>query len=95
MIRINNVDMSRKSFAKTLRAVSTDIQSQTLSAATSLTNEPIPTRLRFEKLSCYRNPSIYTIHITHNHSHKLSFEIHGTTAILRKVGTHKEIDRAP
>lgn len=95
MIRINNVDMSGKSFAKTLRAASADIQSQVLSAATSLTNEPMPAKLRFEKLSGYRNPSIYTIHITHNHSHKLSFEIQGTTAILRKIGTHKEIDRAP
>lgn len=95
MIRINNVDMSGKSFAKTLHAASAVIQSQVLSAATSLTNEPMPARLRFEKLSGYRNPSIYTIHITRNHSHKLSFEIQGATAILRKIGTHKEIDRAP
>jgi hypothetical protein len=55
----------------------------------------LPGRLRFEKLSGYKNPAIYTIHVTANHSHKVSFALLGTTAILRKIGTHKEIDRAP
>lgn len=56
---------------------------------------PPPARLRFEKLTGYKNPSIYTIHVTRNHSHKLSFELVGNVAVLRKIGTHKEIDRAP
>lgn len=41
------------------------------------------------------NPSIFTIHATRNHSHKISFEIEGDVAIMRKIGTHKEIDRSP
>lgn len=53
-----------------------------------------PPGLRFEKLSGYADPDIYTIHVTGNY--KISFEINnGTTAFLRRVAVHNEIDRAP
>lgn len=58
-----------------------------------LKQDPMPPGLRFEKLNGYRKPSIYTIHLDGNY--KLSMEINGTTAILRNVGTHNEIDRGP
>ncbi len=61
----------------------------------NLTKNPRSPMLRFEKLGGYRRPSIHTVHVTPNHSHKLSFEIDGDTAILRRIGTHKEIDGAP
>lgn len=54
---------------------------------------PMPPGLRFEKLSGYRNPNIYTIHVTGNY--KISLEIEGTLAKLRRVACHDEIDRAP
>lgn len=95
MIRIAKVDMGRTSFARALRALPREIQGPALGAITDLTQTPIPARLRFEKRSGYKRPDIYTIHITRNHSHKLSFELSGDTAILRKIGTHKEIDRSP
>lgn len=56
---------------------------------------PFPKSLRFEKLTGYKNPNIYTIHITPNHSHKASFELRGDVAVFRQIGTHKELDRAP
>jgi len=53
-----------------------------------------PPGLRFEKLSSYSDPDIYTIHVTGNY--KVSLEINnGTTAFLRRVAVHNEIDRAP
>ena len=58
-----------------------------------LLRNPMPPGLRFEKLQGYRNPSIYTIHVTGNY--KASMEIDGDTATLRRVGTHNEIDRRP
>lgn len=64
-------------------------------AIRDLKADPPPARLRVEKLSGYRNPSIYTVHIVGNHSHKISFELDGTHAIFRRVATHKEIDRDP
>ena len=58
-----------------------------------LTAQLRPSGLRFEKLSGYSAPDIYTIHITGNY--KASLEISGTTAFLRRVAPHDEIDRAP
>jgi mRNA-degrading endonuclease RelE of RelBE toxin-antitoxin system len=49
--------------------------------------------LRFEKLKGYSNPDLYTIHITGNY--KVSMEINGSCAFLRRVANHDEIDRAP
>lgn len=54
---------------------------------------PFPRSLRFEKLNGYKNPNVYTIHLTPNHSHKASFELRGDVAVFRQVGTHKELDR--
>jgi hypothetical protein len=64
-------------------------------AIVDLLLDPIPGHLDFKKLSGYRNPSIFTITICGNHSHKLSMEIKDGVAILRRVGTHKEIDNNP
>jgi mRNA-degrading endonuclease RelE of RelBE toxin-antitoxin system len=56
-----------------------------------LCKDPRPPGLAFEKLKGY--DAIYTIHITGNY--KLSLDIVGSDAILRRVGTHDDIDRAP
>jgi mRNA-degrading endonuclease RelE of RelBE toxin-antitoxin system len=58
-----------------------------------LAKNPRPPGLRFEKLKGYDNPPIYTVHLTGNY--KMSMEISGSTASLRRVGTHDEIDRGP
>ncbi len=54
---------------------------------------PRPPGLGFEKLKGYRRPNIYTLHVTGNY--KISLEIAGNIAILRRVAPHDEIDRAP
>ena len=63
------------------------------------TLDRIPYGFRFEKLKGYKNPSIHSIHITGNHAYKLSFELRdteeGTIMVLRRVGSHADIDRAP
>ena len=58
-----------------------------------LLQNPRPPGLAFEKLKGYAAPAVYTIHITGNY--KLSFSIEGTTAILRRVAAHDDMDRAP
>lgn len=58
-----------------------------------LSISPFPAGLRFEKLKSYSNPDIYTIHVTGNY--KVSMEIDGSVALLRRVGSHDEIDRQP
>lgn len=95
MVRVSKVDATRASFTAGFRRLPREIKTEAARAIADLEREPLPARLRFEKLSSYQAPAIYTVHVTSNHSHKLSFELIGDTAILRKIGTHKEIDRAP
>ena len=58
-----------------------------------LVKNPRPRGLRFEKLKGYSNPDVYTFHCDGNY--KVSMEINGSEAILRRVGTHNDVDRAP
>ncbi len=66
-------------------------------ALRKLYQKPIPAGVDFEKLKGYSNPDIYTIHVDGNF--KISLEVERRDgeclAVLRNVGTHKEIDRSP
>lgn len=94
-LEISAIDTGRKSFQNSYKALSEDVKIAFKEAYRLLLQDPQPKKLRLEKLSGYKRPGIYTIHITANHSHKLSFELIGTVAELRRIGTHKEIDRTP
>ena len=76
-------------FKRAYKSLPQDIQNQVNNALRNLKKNPRPASIRFEKLKGYRKPNIFTIHATANHSHKVSFELDGTLAILRNVGTHK------
>lgn len=95
MHRILKVDPTRVSFQNSFSKLPDDIKSEARAVIAALLEHPLPARLRFEKLKGYRNPNIYTVHVTRNHSHKLSFEMVGSIAVLRRVATHKQIDTAP
>ncbi len=58
-----------------------------------LVRTPMPSGLKFEKLRGYANPDVYTIHVTGNY--KISMEIAGSEAFLRRAADHNDIDRAP
>lgn len=72
-----------------------DIRKQVDSAIEDLLKNPMPNALRFKKYNGYSNPNIFAIHVTKNHSHKISLEMQGKKAILRRIGTHKEVDSSP
>lgn len=59
----------------------------------TLSKNPRPPGLSFEKLKGYSDPDIYSIHVTGNY--KITMEIDGNHAFLRRVADHNEIDRAP
>lgn len=80
-------------YARRYKKLTSDMKSRVDKKLDDLQTNPRPPGLDFEKLKGYKNPDVYTIHITGNY--KLSFEINGTIALLRRVGTHDEIDRAP
>ncbi len=79
-------------FRRDYKRLAPALQERVKEALERLLDNPVPPGLRLEKLAGH---DLYTIHVTPNHSHKLSFGLEGGIAVLRRVRTHKEIDRAP
>jgi mRNA-degrading endonuclease YafQ of YafQ-DinJ toxin-antitoxin module len=89
--KVDFTDLFKKQYKKlepTLKAAA----QQTIR---DLSKVPLPASLRFHSLSGYKNPRLYTIDVMGNKAYKISLEIQGETAILRRVASHKEIDRLP
>ena len=51
--------------------------------------------LRCHSLSGYGKPSLFSIDVFANHSWKITFTVDGVEAELRRLATHKAIDRDP
>jgi mRNA-degrading endonuclease RelE of RelBE toxin-antitoxin system len=85
----------RPRFAKELGKLSPELLAQAKDAIDGLLKNRIPTALRLHCVDKNANPKIFTIDVTSNKSHKISFHMEGDVAYLRRVGTHKEIDRLP
>jgi mRNA-degrading endonuclease RelE of RelBE toxin-antitoxin system len=81
-----------KKFESDLKKAPAEIVESAKEALGDLLKNPRPAWIRFEKLKGYKNPNLYSIHVTKNHSHKISFELDGSVAKLRRFGTHKKID---
>lgn len=56
---------------------------------------PQPKKLRFHSLTGCFDPKIFKIDVFPNRSWQITFEMDGQTAVLRRLATHKEIDRSP
>ncbi len=98
-----------KKFKKEYRKLEPQLQERVDGKIRDLFNYPIPAGLSFEKLQRHSDPDIYTIHVDGNYKISLQvdsyvefeksggrkLEIKRNSALLRRVGTHNEIDRAP
>ena len=82
-------------FQSDFDALPDNIKLSVLQALKDLCADPMPKRLRFHSLGGYANPKVYTIDVTENHAYKVSLAREGDSAFLRRVGTHKMIDRSP
>ncbi|MBS0496108.1 MAG: hypothetical protein JSR51_00455 [Proteobacteria bacterium] len=91
---IDEISYSEK-FKQDYKKLKPDVKKHTEDAIRDLLKKPIPKSLRLKKYKGHSNPSVYAIHVTSNHSHKISLEINGNKAILRRIGTHKEVDNSP
>lgn len=88
--------LRRKSrFDGDLKAPPLNIQTEVKAAIQDLLKDPIPATRRLHPLTGFKNPKIYTIDVFSNHSYKISLEIDGEVATLRRVASHKTIDRCP
>ena len=82
-------------FTRSLKKIPIEIRPRIDEAIEELLSDPIPGKYDFKKLNGYRNPNIYTITIGGNHAYKISLEIVDGCAVLRRAGTHKQIDNGP
>ena len=82
-----------KRFKKDFNKLPQNIQNKLEDKFKDLMKDPMPRGLRFEKLQGYSSPSVYSFHIDGNF--KVSLELDGDKAKLRRTGSHKAIDRTP
>lgn len=92
--RITHVTRNKR-FEKDFKALPVDLQAATRDAIHDLFKSPIPASRRLHRLRGFKNPKIFTIDVLTNHSYKISLEISGEVANLRRVASHKVIDSAP
>jgi mRNA-degrading endonuclease YafQ of YafQ-DinJ toxin-antitoxin module len=92
--RIDNFAYSAR-FQAEFKALSVDVQKSCIEALKTLQNHPQARSLRLHTLKGMPKPTIWKIDIYANHSWQITFELVGTTAELKRVGTHKTIDRDP
>ena len=64
-------------------------------ALTLLLTNPRAKRLRLHTLKGFGKPTIYKIDISSNKAWQVTFELDGNTAHLKRVATHKEMDKRP
>lgn len=82
-------------FKRDFKRLPVDIQRCVESCLRDLAKQPVPATRRLHIVSpSGKRPLIYTVDVLPNKSYKMSFELDGGFAVLRRVGTHQEIDRA-
>ena len=89
---VRRARLSRR-FKREYKKLTDDLKSHVDKKLRDLFAKVRPPGLRFEKLQGYSKPAYYTIHVTGNY--KISMEIEGDEALLRRVAPHDEIDRQP
>lgn len=82
------------SFERDFSRLTPDIQKLAQDCISDILKDPMPGARRAHNVTPRgQKPTIYTVDVTPNKAYKLSFHMEGGTAILRRVGTHKAIDR--
>ena len=58
--------------------------------------DPLPSSRRPHSVTPRgQKPTVFTMDVTSNKAYKLSFHLEDGGAVLRRVGTHGQIDRTP
>jgi len=87
--------LAKETFERDLRKAPPDIQRAAKAALKNLLQNPQPRKLRLHSITGCFDPRILKIDVLANHSWQITFEMDGTTALLRRLGTHKFIDNNP
>ncbi|QYJ23656.1 hypothetical protein KYT87_10785 [Achromobacter sp. ES-001] len=88
--------LSRKeTFDRDFRRAPVEIQNAAKNAIRDLMRCPQPSKLRMHSITGCFDPRILKIDVLANKSWQITFEMDGSVAILRRLGTHRNIDRSP
>lgn len=82
-------------FARDLKRAPADVQADAKRVLKQLLDDSAAGALRLHSLKGYPKPTIYKIDVRPDHSWQITFELHGTTAVLLRLGTHRRIDDRP
>ncbi|MBI3525246.1 MAG: hypothetical protein HY066_12145 [Betaproteobacteria bacterium] len=100
-IRFDSYDRTNR-FEKEYKRLEAPMRERVRGKLVDLLKQPFPPGLAFEKLKGYSNPDFYTFHVTGNYKVSLAVEKRvdknentQTVAVLRRIASHNEIDRAP
>jgi hypothetical protein len=93
-IRIEQFAYSER-FRSELRGLPPDVARATKDALELLQHNPRAKSLRLHPLTGLPKPTVRKIDLFANHAWQVTFELNGTTAELKRIGTHKSIDRDP
>lgn len=83
------------SFSRDVGRAPEDVVEASKDALKKLKEHAAAGSLRLHPLKGYGMPTIFKIDVLANCSWQLTFELDGDVAILRRLATHKQIDRRP
>lgn len=90
------VPLLTKRFQSDFKRLSVDIQKKALECIEDFSRDPLPESRRPHRVNPGGEvPKVFSMDVTSNKKYKLTFQFDGDTAILRRIGSHDEIDRAP
>ena len=90
---IRRVDANSSVFLRTWKKLPHEIREEAIQALKDLKKSPRPASLHFHKMRGFAG--IWTIHLSKNDRYKASLSIDGDVAVMRRCGTHEEVDRNP
>lgn len=90
-MQVNGFDFTQR-FKRDLKSADPTVQKAVKDALELLQKNP-----RFVRAHALRGhkPRLYSMDVLSNHSWQITFELVDGVAVLIRLGTHKEIDRAP
>jgi hypothetical protein len=89
-VSVSYTDAFKKDFSR----LTPEIQKLATECIGDILRDPIPGVRRPHNVTPRgKKPTIYTADVSDNKAYKLSFHMEGRCAVLRRVGTHKAIDR--
>ena len=93
-IQVTGLDPSQR-FVDELSKADRELQVAVKAALDLLKSNPRARSLRLHNLQGYAKPTIWKIDVYTNKSWQITFELDGGIAKLKRLGTHKSIDREP